>query len=407
MLGWCIPPPSGFSVTASPASIPPGARRNRLSGAKRIVLAERLVRKGEGGRARELLEELLREDPENPQAHRVLTALLVQETDWAGLRREMERELRRYAPDVADYERSYLSLLFGEMPQGWDLYESRLRIPGKVTPRREFSQPRWAGEPFPGKTLLLHFEQGFGDTFMFVRYAPLVKARGGRVLLLVQKQLADVVATCPGVDGVVPEDGPLPPFDLHLPLPSLPYVFRTDLSSIPAEMPYLDVPSHVPHRQRLMEALAASAGTVRIGCAWTGSPLHRRDRERSMPCRNLAPLGQVPNASWFSFRYLPGPEAPLPGIVPLAPLLGNFSDTAYALSGMDLVITVDTALAHLAGAMGIPVLLMVHFQPDFRWMLEREDSPWYPSLRIYRQARPGDWGSVIRSILDDLSGGPV
>ena len=372
---------------------------------QQVALADRFLAAGELDKARLILEDLLREHPEHPQAHRALAALMIKETNWPGLRREMEREFVKYPPDVAEYERGYVSLLFGEMPQGWDLYESRLRIPGKVTPGRTFMQPRWAGEPFSGKTLLLHFEQGLGDTFMFVRYAPLVKARGGRVLLLAQKQLADVVATCPGIDAVIVEGDPLPAFDLHLPLPSLPFVFRTDLASIPADVPYLDVPPRVPHRDQLRALLAASEKKTRVGCVWAGSPLHRRDSERSIACDLLAPLAEVPDVSWFSFQYLPGAKAPLPGLVSLAPVLETFSDTAYGLSGMDLIITVDTALAHLAGAMGIPVLLLVHFQPDFRWMLYRNDSPWYPSLRIYRQASPGDWGMVIQNVLADLSGG--
>lgn len=379
-------------------------RPETVQAAHEVALADRCLANGELERARSILENLLRNDPEHPQAHRALAALLIKENNWPGLRRELEREFVKYPPDVAEYERSYLSLLFGEMPQGWDLYESRLRIPGKVTPKRDFVQPRWTGDPFPGQTLLLHFEQGFGDTFMYVRYAPLVKARGGRVLLLAQRQLADVVATCPGIDAVIVEGEPLPAFDLHLPLPSLPCVFRTDLAAIPADIPYLDVPGRVPHREQLQALLALSEGKTRIGCAWTGNPRHRRDHERSMPCGLLAPLAEIPDVSWFSFQYLPGPKAPLPGLVSLTPILETFSDTAYGLSGMDLVITVDTALAHLAGAMGIPVLLLVHFQPDFRWMLYRDDSPWYPSLRIYRQTSPGDWGGVIHEVLGDLSG---
>ncbi len=316
----------------------------------------------------------------------------------------MERDIlkKKYPADVAEYERGYLSLLFGEMPKGWDQYESRLRIPGKVKPKRAFAQPRWQGELFPGRTLLLHFEQGFGDTFMFARYAPMVKALGGRVILLAQKPLADVIATCVGFDEVIAEGAPLPDFDLQLPLPSLPHVFRTELGTIPAAIPYLDVPERVPNRDRIARALVASQGKLRIGCAWAGSPNHARDKERSIPRKALEPLGAIPGAAWHSFQFGVLADAPLPGIVPLAPALQSFSDTAYALSGMDLVITVDTALAHLAGAMGIPTLLLVHFQPDFRWMLYREDSPWYPTLRIYRQSIPGDWNSVIQEVLGDL-----
>lgn len=387
-------------------NLPKGSGHGHPVANEQVALAERFVRDGKLDNARALLETILELDPDHRQAHRLLAALFIKETNWPGLRSEMERELKKYPPDVAEYERGYLSLLFGEMPLGWDLYESRLRIPGKAKPKRAFLQPRWEGEPFPDKTLLLHFEQGYGDTFMFVRYAPMVKARGGRVILLAQKQLADVVATCQGIDEVIVEGAPLPPFDLHLPLPSLPCVFRTDLGSIPVGIPYLDVPERVPYRNRISRIFAASEGKVRIGCSWAGSPNHSRDRERSMPLKFLKPLGEIQGAAWHSFQFGIMAEAPLPGIVSLAPVLQSFSDTAYALSGMDLVITVDTALAHLAGAMGIPTLLMVHFQPDFRWMLYRTDSPWYPTLQIYRQPSPGDWRSVVQKIINDLSDNP-
>lgn len=351
------------------------------------------------------LERLLRERPEDPRAHADRTALFIRRGDWQGLRTEIEWSLKRLAPEQAAYDRSYLSLLFGEMPEGWDRYEARFQVPGLVKPKRDFHEPLWAGEPFEGKTLLLHFEQGFGDTFMFIRYAPLVKARGGRVLFLAQPELADLVATCPGLDAVIPEGEPLPPFDLQLPLLSLPRVFRTTLETIPCDIPYLDVPAHVPERDAILERLASADGKLRIGCAWGGSLHHRRNQERSIPPRAFAQLAKIPGAAWYAFQ----PEArelpPLPGIQRLGPLLGTFSDTAYALSGMDLVITVDTALAHLAGALGIPVLLLVHFQPDFRWLLNREDSPWYPTLRIYRQTAPGDWRAPLARIVEDLASG--
>jgi len=194
----------------------------------------------------------------------------------------------------------------------------------------------------------------------------------------------------------------LPPFDLQISLLSLPEVFRTGLDSIPAEIPYLNVPDRVPHRQAIAEALAASAGKTRVGIVWAGSPGHARDRERSLPAGALAPLGSLPGVAWHSFQLGPAAENPLPGMVSLAPLLADFPDTAYALTGMDLVIAVDTALVHLAGALGIPVLLLSAFGPDFRWLLHRGDSPWYPTVRVYRQPVPGDWATVIGQVLGDL-----
>jgi len=267
------------------------------------------------------------------------------------------------------------------------------------------SQPRWNGEPFPGKTLLLHYEQGFGDTLMFVRYARRAKALGGLVLLDAQVPLADLVATCPGVDGVIPHGSPLPPFDLQVSLHSLPQVFQTTLDTIPQEIPYLDIPGHVPNRDWVLRTLARSEGQTRIGLVWAGRRTHKDDQQRSLTPASLAALGSVPGVAWHSFQIDSPEQPPLPGLVILDPMLRNFSDTAFALSGMNLLITVDTALAHLAGALGIPTLLLLPFYPDWRWLLGREDSPWYPSMRLYRQTSPGDWDGVLARIVSDLTGG--
>jgi len=388
------------------SSITPGATPSGWRLEDRLVQADAWVREGSLEQARELLLQCLTQAPDSAAIHSRLKTVYLRLRDWNGLRSELEYGQRSLPSDLAEYERSYLSLLFGEMPKGWDQWEVRLRIPGKVGPPRTFTQPRWTGEPFSDQTLLLHFEQGFGDTFMFLRYAPLVKARGGRVVLLAQKQIAAVAATCPGIDAVIPEGAPLPPFALHLSLPSLPPVFRTDLDSIPCEIPYLDVPEQVPNRQALARLLAKGDGRVRIGCSWAGSPQHKRDKERSIPMKIFGLLAELPDVAWYSFQFGVMNNPPLPGITPLAPALQNFSDTAYALSGMDLVITVDTALAHLAGAMGIPTLLLVHFQPDFRWLLNREDSPWYPTLRIFRQPTPGDWEATLRNVVQELTRAP-
>ena len=296
--------------------------------------------------------------------------------------------------------------MFGNMPVGWERYEARLKVPGELRlQERGFAQPAWQGEPFHGKTLLLWAEQGLGDALMFIRYLPLVKALGGRVFLETWPTLMGVAATCAGVDSLVPKGAPAPQFDLQASLLSLPWIFRTDLSSIPAEVPYLNVPDDVPHRQPLLERLASASESTRIGLVWAGSPGHVRDFERSVPVAALAPLAALSGVTWFSFQ-LGKLEIPLlPNLISLAPFLKNFSDTAYALSGMDLLITVDTAVAHLAGALGIPTLLLLSFQPDFRWLLDRNDSPWYPTVRLYRQSAYGDWGSVIQQVLQELTEG--
>lgn len=374
--------------------------------AETIALADGLILAGNRHRARMILVGLIEQDPGNQEVRSRLDEL-VWKGSWPELRRDMERKLASFSGAEAEFERSYLSLLFGEMPLGWKQYEARLEMPGRtgsVSSARNFREPRWSGEPFPGRTLLLHFEQGFGDTFMFIRYAKLAKALGGRVLLEAQRQLCYLVSTCPGVDLVIAHGDPVPPFDFQAPLLSLPWIFRTNIHSIPADIPYLDVPPSVTNRLPIAEQLARSEGKVRVGLAWAGGRGYKRDLERSMRPETFAPLAAVPGVAWYSFQ-LESQELPsLPGIVSLAPLLVSFSDTAYALSGMDLVITVDTALAHLSGAMGIPTLLLLPFQPDFRWMLDRDDSPWYPTMRLYRQPGPGDWDTVARRVAEDLAG---
>ena len=370
-----------------------------------FALARCLCLRGEWERARSLLAALIMQDPGYRQALGLFLEVLVRLGQWEDYEAAMGRliSLHAHPPAIETYDRGLLDLRLGNLPRGWARYESRLECPGLIVPKRDFSQPRWDGGPFDGKTLLVHFEQGLGDTFMFVRYATRVKALGGRVLLEVQPALADVVATCPGVDAVVPHGSSIPAFDLHIPLLSLPWLFGTDLQSIPGEVPYLGVPERVPNRERLADLLSATEGSIRIGLAWAGSPGHSRDAERSLPPGVLGPLAALPGVSWHSFQLGSAEKPPLPGLVSLDPSIRNFSDTAYALTRMHLVITVDTALAHLAGALGIPTLLLVAFIPDFRWMMGRGDTPWYPTMRIYRQPAPGDWGTVIRQVVDDLT----
>lgn len=368
-----------------------------------VSLAVCFQEQGDLGAARTTLERLHSIQPTHQAALLGLSNLCHRQNDWKALRKYMERQLDGFSGPEAEYERSFLQLLFGEMPEGWIQHEARLQVPDRIKPVRHFKKPKWRGEPFRDQTLLVHWEQGFGDTLMFVRYLPMVKALGGTVLLLVQPELVAVARTCAGADRVLPEGSALPPFDLQVSLMSLPAAFRTDLPTIPAEVPYLDVPSLVPNQPRIAEALATSNQGVRIGLVWAGSPHHKKDAERSMPAQAFHPLDTLQGVIWHSFQLGQVEPPPLRNLVPLAPLLITFSDTAYALSGMDLMITVDTAMAHLAGAMGIPTLLLLPFNPDFRWMLQREDSPWYPTLKIYRQPSPGDWGSVIQRVLADLT----
>lgn len=374
----------------------------------RVTLAEGLVKQGLLDRAFWLSSEVAERNPGNAKAHELLRLILFKKGDWPGLYAEFDRYLKIAHPDRAAWEKACLNLQFGHMPLGWDQYEVRWHTPGMEHRAEEHilpqPQPQWNGESFVGKTLLLRWEQGFGDVLMFVRYAPMVKARGGRVLLEVLEPLVDLMATCPGLDGVIKDGDPIPAFDLQLPLLSLPRIFQTDLNTIPADVPYLSVPEKVPHREGIDKILAATEGHLRIGLAWSGRP-----RDASMPVRSitpdqLKPLETLPGVAWHSFQVDTVTEPPFANIIPMGPVVrGSFADTAHALASMDLVITVDTALAHLAGALGLPTFLLAHTFADWRWLMGREDSPWYPTMRIYRQPEPGDWASVIAKVVSDLS----
>jgi tetratricopeptide (TPR) repeat protein len=318
-----------------------------------------------------------------------------------------------------------LALLTGgnHMREGFALFEHRRR---QVTAaNRGFSQPCWQGEDIAGRTILLHAEQGLGDTLQFVRYVTLVAARGARIILEVQPELVRLCAAMPeiasaGLTGgiqVVATGAALPAFDLHCPLLSLPHVFGTDLATIPAAIPYLAAdPALVSHwASRLPAGPKLRAGLVWAGHAQSHRAYARRiDPRRSLALAALAPLGAVPGvasggASGVAFVSLQkGPPAAELAAPPFAisdpmPTVTDFADTAALIAGLDLVITVDTAVAHLAGALGKPVWMLSRFDGCWRWLRGRSDSPWYPTLRLYRQTSPGDWAPAIAAIAADLA----
>jgi len=364
-----------------------------------------LIKQGRPEEARCFVDQILQKFPGDCKAHLLLKHVLVMQRDWSGLRLAVEQQAGLgIPPEMVAWNRSLVSLMLGDMPRGWEQFEARRQVHGLVVPTRQFSKPQWKGEFFPDRTLLLHFEQGLGDTLMFVRYASLVKARGGRVLLEVQAPLAGLLTTCPGVDEVIAYGSPLPPFDLQISLMSLPWIFGTKLDSIPADIPYLGIPEIVPNRAWIAETLSLSEGQTRIGLVWAGNSSHKGDAQRSVPSVDFEILEAVPDIAWHSFQINAAETPSLPGLISLDPMLRNMSSTAYALSGMDFVITVDTAIAHLSGALGIPTLLLLPFYPDWRWMLDRQDSPWYPSILLYRQTIPGEWPNLLRQIVDDLTG---
>ena len=303
-------------------------------------------------------------------------------------------------PDQAStrWNRALAWLQMGNYRQGWQEYEWRWRRRG-ATPR-EFNQPLWNGDDLNGQTILLHCEQGLGDDVQFIRYAALVKKRGGTVCVAAPPSLVELFGSCPGVDRVVPEDQPLPPFDVHAPLMSLPGVFATTLETVPAVVPYL---SADPARVERWRQRSRTIPGRKVGVVWQGNPRHKWDRHRSFSLARLESLSRLDDVSLVSLQ-LGVSEAQLSGkkILCLGPEITDFADTAAILHCLDLVICCDTSLAHLAGAMAIPVWVAVATIADWRWLRERDDSPWYPTLRLFRQQQQGDWQNVFCRIAREL-----
>jgi tetratricopeptide (TPR) repeat protein len=300
-----------------------------------------------------------------------------------------------------------LHLLHGDFAAGWHNYEYRWQTKMLRSARRDFSQPQWLGQPLRGARILLHAEQGLGDTLQFVRYVPMVAARGASVILEVPSELRRLVETALGSTAQIVTRGcRLPDFEWQSPLLSLPLVFQTDRSSIPASIPYLQADPQITREFAQHFAQSANAG-LRVGLVWSGSPRHTRDPQRSIPLTQLCALTEIPGATFYSLQK--GPAArdllnmPIDlNLVDLSSNLNDFADTAAALANLDLLITVDTAVAHLAGALGKPVWILLTQNPDWRWLLDREDSPWYPTARLFRQKVAGDWVSVIERVQRQL-----
>jgi tetratricopeptide (TPR) repeat protein len=290
-------------------------------------------------------------------------------------------------------------LLDRQFAEGWREYEARLAIPEFGGSRRSLSGPTWNGDDISGRTLMLSVEQGLGDSVQFVRYARLIAQRGGRCVIRCPRMLAPLLETIPGVAAVSAEDEPAPRYDVHLPLLSAPRILGTTADTIPADVPYVSVSEAY---RRAARAAIDRAGAPRIGLCWAGSPVNANDRNRSLALSALAPLLELPGIAWFSLQAGPAAAqleampaarrvAPLP---PETPLIA----TAALVAELDLTITVDTAIAHLAGALAKPAWVLLPFAPDWRWQLDREDSPWYPTLRLFRQPRARDWTSVIERV---------
>jgi tetratricopeptide (TPR) repeat protein len=310
-------------------------------------------------------------------------------------------------PDFAraHYNLALSLLLDDQFQQGWVEHEWRLKDEN-ISPERFTDRPRWKGENLAGKSILLYAEQGLGDTIQFARYIPPVAQQAARVLVECQPHLICVLRSILDPSNIIPRGRDVPPTDFQSPLMSLPLVFDTRLESVPDHVPYLH-----PDPQKLAawrEKLAGGDGRRRVGLAWAGNPNFPGDRTRSLTLDKLAPFAQVRNVRFYSIQkgspaeQLKNPPRGLK-LVNLGPGLNDLADTVAVMSLMDLIVSTDTSLVHLAGALARPLWVMLQFIPDFRWLLEREDNPWYPTMRLFRQSTRGDWDQVIQRVAQALA----
>jgi tetratricopeptide (TPR) repeat protein len=382
-------------------------RRDPAHAEAHFNLAGRYADQGDFRRAMASCRQAIAARPKYAEAHYRLALLLQGEGNSAEARAEFQATIESEPTDPDGHLcRALARLLLGDYRQGWDEYEWRWRSAEFVVP--PIAQPLWDGSPLAGRSVLIHFEQGLGDTIQFIRYAPLVRHRGGRVIVACQKALLPLLAACPGIDQLVAAEEPLPAHDFYISMLSLPRIFATTLDTVPAEIPYLDADRDLAARWQ--RDLGATRG-YRVGIVWQGNTRHHNDRCRSVPLEEFRPLGRVPNVQLFSLQKCPGSEQigtlsePLT-IVDLGPRLdedsGPFMDTAAIMKSLDLVIAVDTAAAHLAGALGVPVWVPLSATSDWRWLLDRDDSPWYPTMRLFRQSEIGRWDDVFDRMTVEL-----
>jgi FKBP-type peptidyl-prolyl cis-trans isomerase 2 len=300
----------------------------------------------------------------------------------------------------AHWSMGLINLRLGNFDEGWKGYEWRWKLKD-VMQQRNFTQPLWDGYNINGRIILLHAEQGFGDTVQFIRYAPLVAQRGATVLVECQKELVSLLRNMEGIHTIIPYGEQLPDFDVHCPLLSLPLIFGTKLETIPAKIPYISAdPTKV---KKWREKIGPDGSAVKIGLVWAGNPKPKFGHSRSCSLNAFSPLAKSDNITFFSLQKGETAEQakdPPEGmkLIDHTEEIHDFSDTAAIIENLDLVISVDTAVAHLAGSLGKHVWILLPIIPDWRWMLNREDSPWYPTMRLFRQPSQGDWESVIAHV---------
>ena len=334
----------------------------------------------------------------------------------------MDKALHYYArtlelnPEHAEalFSQGLAYLVLGDFEKGWHGYEWRYSRPSQGS-LRTYPQPRWDGSDLQGKTILIHAEQGLGDTFQFIRYAKLIKEKNGIIIAAVQKPLVTLMKRCKHIDHVVSLDDTPPPFDVHSPLLSLPYVLKTRIDTVPCEIPYLYAD------EKLVEdwkGKLAADKNFKIGICWQGNdnyatPLLRMTvAQKSVHPKEFEPICCVPGVSVYSLQKTTGTDQlkDIPDTMHVITFDGDFDqshgrfmDTAAVIKNLDLVITVDTSISHLASGLGIPTWIMLPNPADWRWMINRNDSPWYPNItRLFKQPTPGDWGSMIKEVAGEL-----
>jgi Tfp pilus assembly protein PilF len=361
-------------------------------------------------------------EPKSPAALQNIGMNLSRQTRWAEAVEFYERAAQ-IEPNNPDPQTMLGCVLIGagDFVRGWAAYEWRLSRPEHKGAR--INRTFWNGDDFRDQTILLHYEQGYGDTLQFIRFAPLVKRRGGRVILMCQTPLVRLLSRCPGIDMVCDGAGYEPPCHIHAPLMSLPSILGTTLATLPANVPYLFAESAlIEHwRTELNQALGNEdskfiEGPGRrhdgrrflVGVAWQGHPEHQGDRWRSFSVDEFAPVARVPGVRLVSLQVSAGREQveALHGrfaVIDLSRRRGrDFSETAALMCSLDLVITPDTAVAHLAGGLGIPVWLALPYASEWRWLSDRDHSPWYPTMRLFRQNNFGDWAPVFERMAEAL-----
>ncbi|TYL82426.1 tetratricopeptide repeat protein [Bradyrhizobium rifense] len=367
-----------------------------------LILGNALREAGRFHEAEPCYRAALDRNPAWPEARNNLGTLLYD----LGRVEEAIQSLRTAVSQRPDYADAHFNLgitllLAGQFDEGWREYEWRWKQEMKKPHLRGFSQPLWDGGDIGDRVLLLHAEQGLGDTLQFCRFVPAIAA-GRRVVLEVQRPLLPLLTGLPGFERVVACGDPLPSFDLHCPLLSLTRVLGTTLDTIPREASYLRAD---PQRVAAWRERVGQLDGMRVGLVWAGNQTMSGDRRRSIPLERFSELADLPGVSFVSLQKGPGASQSPPQGLSLHDWtddLHDFGETAALIEALDLVISVDTGVAHLAGALGRPVWLLNRFDRCWRWLLNRDDSPWYPSLRQFRQIQPGDWTSVLRNVRAEL-----